>query len=118
MPSKSTEQVEQSLLDQVKLVDEQDEHAENWKNSRPRLVQTGQLEVGGGKFACFIIDLSKKGTKFRTLEPLEVELSSVRLHISEIEIFDAEVCWVEGGEIGLLLHQEVEAPEDHETANI
>ena len=47
MPSKSTEQVEQSLLDQVKLVDEQDEHAENRKNPRPHLVQTGQLEVGG-----------------------------------------------------------------------
>jgi len=40
------------------------------------------------------------------------------LHIFEIEIFDVEVCWVEGGEIGLLLHQEVEAPEDQETANI
>ena len=51
MPSKSTEQVEQSLLDQVKLVDEQDEHAENWKNSRPRLVQTGQLDIGGEKLA-------------------------------------------------------------------
>ena len=31
MPFKSTEQVEQSLLDQVKPVEEQDEHAENWK---------------------------------------------------------------------------------------
>jgi hypothetical protein len=82
------------------------------------LVQTGQLEVGGEKFACFIIDLSKKGTKIWTLEPLEVELFSVRLYISEIAIFDAEVRWVEGGEIGLLLHQEVEAPEDQETANI
>ena len=32
MPFNSTEQVEQCLLDQVKPVDEQDEHAENRKN--------------------------------------------------------------------------------------
>ncbi len=124
MAPKSTKQdeqdleVEQRLFDRMDLADEQDEYEEKRDGPRSRLVQTGELEVGDEKFACFVVDLSKKGTKIRTLEPLEFELSSVRLHISEVGVFDAEVRWVKGTEIGLLLHQEIEAPEDHESAKI
>ena len=111
-------EIGQSLLDLLVPEDEQDEQEEKRYDPRTRLVQIGELEVGSEKFACFIVDLSKKGTKIRTLEPLEFELTSVRLHISGSGVFDAAVRWVDGTEIGLLLQGEIEAPEDFESANI
>jgi len=124
MSPKSTKPVEQapeaelSALDRLYLDNEPDEHEEKRHDTRTHVVRTGELEVGGDKFACFIVDLSRKGTKIRTLEPLEAELSLVKLHIAEIGVFEAEVRWVNGVEIGLLLHQEIEAPEDLESVNI
>jgi hypothetical protein len=120
-PTKQNEQdfdLEQGLLDQLTSDDEQSEIEEKRDDPRSRLVKVGQLEVGDEKFPCFIVDLSKTGTKIRTLEPLEAELSKVRLHIAEIGVFDAEVRWVDGAEIGLLLQQEIEAPEEQESADI
>ena len=108
----------QNLIELLKPEDEWDEYEENRNSPRSRLVQIGELEAGGELFACFIVDLSKSGTKIRTLDPLNIEPSSVKLHIAGIGAFDAEVRWVKGTDIGLSLNQEIEAPEEQESASI
>ncbi|MBT5051305.1 MAG: PilZ domain-containing protein [Rhodospirillaceae bacterium] len=115
MSSNAPKQRPENLLE---LVGEEDEQEEFRGSPRRHLVRTGELEVGGDRIACFIIDLSKKGTKIRTLEPLELEQSTVRLHMPEIGTFDAEVRWVRNTEIGLQLQEEIEAPEEHESVMI
>lgn len=115
MSSNAPKQKPENLLE---LIGEEDEQEELRGTPRRHLVRTGELEVGGDRFACFIIDLSKKGTKIRTLEPLELQQSSVRLHMPEIGTFDAEVRWIRNTEIGLQLQEEIEAPEEHESVTI
>ena len=95
-----------------------EEFDEKREDLRTTLVRTGELEVNGEKFACYILDLSKHGTRIRTLEPLQSEPSLVKLHMPDIGVFDADVRWIREKEIGLLLHEEIEAPEDHESTTI
>lgn len=102
---------------EVASIDSEQEPAERRYDPRTRLVQIGKLQTRDERMDCFIVDLSRKGTKIRTLEPISSDISNVKLHIADIGAFEAEVRWVDGLEIGLRLNGEIEAPEEYDSAD-
>ena len=90
------------------------------KRSEPRrpIVQTGAVEIDGNKIDCYVVDLSKKGMKIRTLDIIKCQISSVKLHLDGVGTFDAEVRWIKGKEMGLLLKENLESVADQKIATI
>lgn len=87
-------------------------------HARQGVIQTAILEYDGRRIECLVVNLSNRGAKIRTPKILRYKNSFVKLHVSEIGMFDAEIRWTNDCDVGLCLADEVGSLEDKDSATI